>query len=76
MLPIPPFDGGFIAQNLVPELKPAFDAIRPYSFMIIILLISSGRLLDPILRPVETFATDMVLRVLGENPGHWIEAPA
>ena len=71
LLPIPPFDGGFIAQNIVPELKPAFDAIRPYSFVVIILLISSGPLLQSVFRPIDNFATDLVLRVLGENPSDW-----
>ena len=71
MLPIPPFDGGFIAQNLVPELKPAFDAIRPFSFFVILLLLSSGPLLQSVFRPIDTFATDLVLRVLGENPRNW-----
>ena len=71
MLPIPPFDGGFIMQNIVPDLRPVFDAVRPYAFMIIILLINVAPILQPIFRPVDNFATDMVLRVLGENPANW-----
>ena len=75
MLPIPPFDGGFIAQNLVPELRPVFDAMRPYAFLIIILLINVGPILQPIFGPVNEFSTHMVLRVLGENPADWSSSP-
>ena len=75
LLPIPPFDGGFIAQNIVPELRPVFDAIRPYAFIIIILLINVAPILQPIFEPVESFASDMVLRVLGENPADWSASP-
>ena len=71
MLPLPPFDGGFIAQNIVPELEPVFDAIRPYSFFVILALLSSGPLLRGLFDPVNLFATDMVLRVLGEDPSNW-----
>ena len=71
MLPIPPFDGGFIAQNLVPELKPVFDAIRPFAFVFIILLINAGPILQPIFEPVDKFASDLVLRAFGENPANW-----
>ena len=71
MLPIPPFDGGFIAQNIVPELKPVFDVIRPFAFFVIILLINAGPILQPIFEPVDAFASDMVLRVFGEDPRDW-----
>ena len=71
MLPIPPFDGGFIAQNLVPELRPIFDAMRPFAFFIIIILINAGPILQPIFEPVNDFASALVLRVFGEDPQDW-----
>ena len=71
MLPIPPFDGGFIMQNIVPDLRPVFDAIRPFSFAIILLLINAGPILQPIFRPVEEFSSNLVLRTFGENPDNW-----
>ena len=71
MLPIPPFDGGFIAQNIVPELQPIFDAVRPFSFFFIIILINAGPILQPIFRPVDNFASSLVLRAFGENPANW-----
>ena len=71
MLPIPPFDGGFIMQNIVPGLRPVFNAIRPYSFFLIILLLNAGPVLQPIFQPVNQFSSSLVLRVFGENPRNW-----
>ena len=68
MLPIPPFDGGFIAQNLFPPLAPIYDAIRPFSFMFLFLIIQAGPLLDPILRPVDHLGAGLVLQGLGHDP--------
>ncbi len=68
MLPIPPFDGGFIAQNLFPPLVPVFDAIRPFSFMLLFILIQSGPLLDPLFQPVQSVGSGLVLRGLGFDP--------
>ena len=71
LLPIPPFDGGFMMENLVPELRPIYDAIRPFSFVFIILLINAGPILQPIFRPVNNFSSGLVLRAFGENPKNW-----
>lgn len=71
MLPIPPFDGGFIAQNIVPALVPLYDAIRPFSFMFLFLLIQAGPILDPIFEPVNRFGAGLVLRGLGEDPSNY-----
>ncbi|RYX83237.1 site-2 protease family protein [bacterium] len=68
MLPIPPFDGGYIMQNIVPELKPLFDTIRPFSFMIILLLIQAGPILDPIFVPGARFGAGLVLGAMGHDP--------
>jgi len=71
MLPIPPFDGGFIAQNLFPPLAPIYDAIRPFSFMFLILLIQAGPLLAPIFQPVQRLGAGLVLQGLGHDPHHY-----
>ena len=68
MLPIPPFDGGFIMQNLVPALEPVFDAIRPFSFMLLFFLIQLGPVLRPIFEPVDRFGSGLVLRATGHDP--------
>lgn len=68
MLPIPPFDGGFIAQNLFPPLAPLYDAIRPFAFMFLFFLIQAGPLLAPIFQPVQRFGAGLVLQGLGHDP--------
>ena len=52
MLPIPPLDGGNVLAGLLPEtLAASYDRlIRPYGFLILIVLMASGwlyRLIDP-----------------------------
>ena len=71
LLPIPPFDGGFIMQNIVPDLRPVFDAIRPYSFVIILLLVNARPVLRTIFEPVQELSSNLVLRTFGENPDDW-----
>jgi Zn-dependent protease len=45
MIPIPPLDGGNVLGGLLPgRLAPAFNALRPYGFMIIYALMLTGRL--------------------------------
>lgn len=40
LLPIPPFDGSHIVEGLLPETAAAaFDKLRPYSFMLLILVL-------------------------------------
>ena len=71
MLPIPPFDGGFIMQNLVPALRPLYDAMRPFAFIFVLVLINAGPILEPIFRPVSDFSAALVLRGLGQDPQQW-----
>jgi len=52
MLPIPPLDGGNVLAGVLPEsLAASYDRlIRPYGFLILIVLMASGwlyRLIDP-----------------------------
>ena len=52
MLPIPPLDGGNVLAGLLPEaLAASYDRlIRPYGFLILIVLMATGwlyRLIDP-----------------------------
>ena len=53
LFPIPPLDGGWILQGLLPEnLAGLVDSIRPYGFMLLLLLLFSGvfhSVLGPIL---------------------------
>lgn len=71
MLPIPPFDGGFIMANIFPPLRPLYDAIRPFSFVFILLLINAGPALSPLFDPVDRLASGLVLQAFGENPQEW-----
>lgn len=71
MLPIPPFDGGFIAENIFPPLRPLFDAIRPFSFVFILILLNATPFLQPIFRPVDALGSGLVLRAFGHDPKHW-----
>ena len=71
MLPIPPFDGGFIAANIFPPLRPLYDAARPFTLIIIILLINAGPILRPIFEPVDRLSSGLVLQALGEDPKQW-----
>ena len=53
MLPIPPLDGGNVLAGLLPEaLAASYDRlIRPYGFLILIVLMATGwlyRLIDPL----------------------------
>lgn len=71
MLPIPPFDGGFIAANIFPPLRPLYDAARPFTLVIVLLLINAGPILRPIFDPVDRLSSGLVLQAFGENPKHW-----
>lgn len=45
MIPIPPLDGGNVIGGLLPRrFAFAFDAVRPYGFMLLYVLMLSGRL--------------------------------
>ena len=60
LFPIPPLDGGWILQGLLPEdLARKVDLIRPYGFMLLLLLLFSGvfaSVLGPILLFVQRLA--------------------
>lgn len=71
MLPIPPFDGGTIMQNLVPALAPVYDAIRPFAFMILFFIIQTYPILDPIMVPTDRFSSGLVLGATGFDPRHY-----
>jgi Zn-dependent protease len=52
MLPIPPLDGGNVLAGLLPEgLASSYDRlVRPYGFLIVIVLMATGwlyRLIGP-----------------------------
>lgn len=51
LIPIPPLDGSWVLQNLFPRtLGPIYDKLRPYSFIMFILLLYS-ELLPTLLLP-------------------------
>ena len=60
LIPIPPLDGSWILSGFLPDNLSIFiDRIRPYSFVLLILLLMSGvfsRILNPILRLVDSLA--------------------
>ena len=61
LFPIPPLDGGWILQGLLPEnLAGLVDSIRPYGFMLLLLLLFSGvfhSVIGPVLLFVQQLAT-------------------
>ncbi|MFB3902960.1 MAG: site-2 protease family protein [Acidobacteriota bacterium] len=57
LIPVPPLDGSWILAGLLPnQLAGIFDAIRPYSFMLLIALLWSG-IFDSVLGPVFNLVT-------------------
>jgi Zn-dependent protease len=59
LVPIPPLDGSRVVASLLPpRLERSYEAIEPYGFLILILLIFSGILstvLGPLLEAVQGF---------------------
>ena len=52
LIPIPPLDGSWVLEKMFPRtLGPIYDRIRPYGFMLFLVLIYSG-LLQYLLAPV------------------------
>ena len=53
MIPIPPLDGSWVLYGLLPEPVPSWiDAVRPYGFMLLLVLVYLGALrvvLDPVI---------------------------
>lgn len=61
MLPLPPLDGGRVATGLLPRTPAiALARLEPYGMLIILLLISTGKL-DSFLRPVTAFLLNVLL---------------
>ncbi len=60
LFPVPPLDGSWILQAFLPRsMAPLFDAIRPYSLLLLCGLLYLGvfsRVLSPILAFVQRFA--------------------
>lgn len=60
LIPIPPLDGSWILAGLLPDhMARWIDSVRPYSFMLLILLLMSGTLgsiLGPVLGFVQRLA--------------------
>jgi Zn-dependent protease len=53
LIPVPPLDGSGVLMGLLPyEAAQRFERIRPFGFIIVLLLISIG-VLDIIIRPIE-----------------------
>lgn len=61
LMPIPPLDGGWILSGMLPQLFGKFyDLIRPYSFVLLIMLLYTG-VFSVILRPVLAFVRQLAL---------------
>ena len=61
MLPLPPLDGGRVATGLLPRAPAlALARLEPYGMLIILLLVSSGKL-NVILGPMMTFLLSVLL---------------
>jgi Zn-dependent protease len=61
LLPIPPLDGGWILEGLLPDsFSSWFDAIRPYGFIILVGLLYMG-FIGAVLQPVLHFVRSMIL---------------
>lgn len=59
LIPIPPLDGSWILSGLLPDqLSAVMEAVRPYSFVLLILLLISGTF-SMILGPVLGFVTNL-----------------
>jgi Zn-dependent protease len=56
MIPIPPLDGGTVLAGLLPErLAAGFDLLRPYGFLLLCVLMFSGRLQYLVAPPYRLF---------------------
>ncbi len=61
LFPIPPLDGGWILQGLLPEsLAGLVDSIRPYGFMLLLLLLFSG-VFGTVIGPILLFVQQLAL---------------
>ncbi len=61
LIPIPPLDGSWVLEGILPRsMGHVFDAIRPYGFLILILLLYSGVfnwVLGPVLEIVRSVSS-------------------
>jgi Zn-dependent protease len=64
MIPIPPLDGHWILQALFPPIRPFFESIYPFSFMILLGLSYFG-ILGTIIEPFFVFAIRLCASALG-----------
>ena len=61
LIPIPPLDGSWVLSGLLPDhLSVLYDRIRPYGFMLLILLLFSGAL-GGIIGPVLGFVRGLIV---------------
>ncbi len=70
MIPIPPLDGHWVLQSIGGRpIEELFDVIRPYSFIILILIINFTPLLDIVLGPVQTYSLGLAeqIRTAGQK---------
>ncbi|MBW3638007.1 MAG: site-2 protease family protein [Armatimonadetes bacterium] len=64
MIPIPPLDGHWILQSLGGRpIEELFDMIRPFSFLLLILLINFTPLFDVALFPIQSLARELAYNV-------------
>jgi len=62
LMPVPPLDGSWIISGLFPPLGRVVDLIRPYGFVILIVLLYQG-VFDTVLDPVLGFVYSMIYSV-------------
>jgi Zn-dependent protease len=61
MLPVPPLDGGNVLAGLLPEAGArVIDAVRPYGFLLLYVLLFTG-VLGAIVRPINLFVIRWLL---------------
>lgn len=65
MIPLPPLDGHWVLQSIGGRpIQELFDVIRPFSFILLILIINFTPLLSIVLGPVYAFAGETAGAVL------------
>lgn len=74
MIPIPPLDGHWVLEGLGgPPVTEIYNVIRPYSMMVLLLIINFTPLEHIMLDPVENYAGNLCMQVtfagLGVPPG-------
>ncbi len=80
LIPIPPLDGHWVLEGLGPPfITDFFNTIRPYSFILLIVLINFTPILDVALLPAMRFAGQLVqfavqtsMRFAGVLPPGWM----